>query len=664
MVQFGSPSFGQGAGLDMRDFDKSIDPRADFDGFVNGGWKKNTAIPPEESGWEAFQEMQERNFKILKKIMEDAAADATAAEGSERRKLGDFWASGMDEARINASGGKPLQPIFARIDKINNVESLQSEIAKLHTEMVFPIFAIQGDQDFKDATRIILNMYQGGIGLPDRDYYTRTDDESKSLREKYVAHVAQMFQLIGVDAKKAAADAATVLKIETALAEASLTNVEQRDPNKIYHLMKTSEAQALSPNFNWSRYLTSLGLSNINELNIGMPDFLKKVNELLTSVSLDDWKVYLKWHVVHGAARALSLDFVNANFEFYGKTLQGSKELRPRWKRMLAFTDAALGEALSREFVGRAFSPRAKARAAEMVNYLIEVFAERIKTRPWMSEETKKEALVKLRAIAPKIGYPDKFRDYTTLKISKNASLYENLAAASAFEFQRNINKIGKPVDLTEWGMLAHEVNAYYNPTKNEIAFPAGILQAPFFDESQDDALNYGAIGSFIGHELTHGFDDEGSQFDAKGNLRMWWTKNDREEFERRAALVEKQFNEFVAIEDKKVNGKLTLGENIADLGGLTIAYHAYQRSLAGKPAPAPLDGFTGEQRFFISWARGWRALTRPEALKLMVQTNPHSPPRFRILGPLQNMQEFAKAFNCKPGDAMARDASARAEIW
>ncbi|MBI3817993.1 MAG: M13 family metallopeptidase [Planctomycetes bacterium] len=651
------------AGLDLRDINNNADPRADFDEFANGGWKRNNMIPEDLGAWEAFNEVQERNYVILRKVMEDAAADSGAPEGSERRKLGDFWTSGMDTARIDAEGAKPLQDWMSAIANIKTNAELQSVIVQLHKSEIFALFPVFVDQDYKDANRVIINIMQGGLGLPDRDYYTNTDEESKALREEYVHHIAKMFQLVGVNEKTATDYAGKVLMIETRLAEASLTNIELRDPMNIYHLMKITELQELAPAWDWNRYFAGIGVPGLSELNVGMPAFLKRVNAIMEQLPIEGWQIYLKWHVIHDAAPALGAEFVNANFEFYDKTLQGAKVIRPRWKHMLGLTDGALGEALGREYVKIAFTPRAKDRARELVNNLIRTFAERIQSRVWMSEETKKAALEKLHAIKPKIGYPDQFRDYSQLTIKSHATLYENYSAAAAFRFKRNINKFGKPVDRAEWEMLPHEVDAYYNSSKNEIVFPAGILQPPFFDERNDDALNYGAIGSVIGHEMTHGFDDEGSRFDAKGNLRMWWTEKDRTEFERRAALVAGQFDGFTAVEDKKVNGKLTLGENIADLGGLVIAYHAYKKSMNGSK-PEPIDGFTAEQRFFISYARGWRALARPESLKRQIQQDVHAPARFRVLGPLQNMTEFAEAFGCKSGDPMFRGTELRAEIW
>jgi predicted metalloendopeptidase len=646
------------------DFNKSADPRADFYEYVNGGWIKNNPIPAEESSWEAFHEIEKRNREIIRNIVMDAARDPSAPEGSVRRKIGDFWASAMDEGRIEAEGVKPLQKDLQRIAGIKNIEQLQSEFTRHQRYYTFVPFGVAAEPDFKNAKRVIGVIFQGGLGLPDRDYYTRTDDTSKETRDKYVAHMARLLQLTGDNEHDARSAAAAVLDIETQLAEASMTNVEMRDPNAIYNLMKVDQLQSLTPRWNWTRFFSEIGAGAIEEVNVAQPKFLTKLNDMLGNVSIDHWKQYLRWHVVSSSAPALSAAFVQEDFEFNGKVLTGAQAMKPRWRRALAALQSSMGEALGQEYVKIAFTPQAKARAVKMVQDLIAAFGERIKSRDWMSEATKTAALAKLHAIMPKIGYPDKWRDYSKLTIHRGATYLDNLKSAAEFEFRRNMDKIGKPVDRTEWGMSPQEVNAYYNPLVNEIVFPAGILQPPFFDESVDDATNYGAMGAIIGHELTHGFDDSGSQFDADGNLKDWWQPKDREEFVRRAAAVEAQFNEFKVFNDLNVNGKLTLGENIADLGGLTIAYHAFRHSLQGKPEPAPIDGHTADQRFFISYARSWRGNARDEYLRLLVQTNPHSPPRFRAMGPLQNLPEFAKAFGCKEGDPMVRPAAKRAEIW
>lgn len=651
-------------GLRLEDMDRAAKPCEDFYRFVNGGWANSTAIPEEESRWGVFEELHERAEAAMRDLCDEAARDTAAKPGSPWRKLGDYYASAMDEARIERDAAGALEELLGKVAALRSPEDVVPYFAQMQAQGVRLGFMLDIDQDAKDATRVIANVYQGGLGLPDRDYYFRTDEKSKTLREKYQAHLKRTFGLLGEDDAASSAHAALVMELETKLADASMSRVEMRDPNKIYHLMTIAEASKLAPRVDLPRYFREIGAPAVGELNVATPKFFERLSELLGSAPMESWKTYLRWHVVRGVSPALSAKFVEANFDFYNRTLQGVQKMKPRWKRAVAAADRALGDALGEAYVARHFSPRAKERALEMVRNLIAAFRDRLATRAWMSDETRKRAIAKLDTIVPKIGYPDKWRDYTALSVDRSAPFVKNLLAANAFEMRRQVAKIGKPVDRTEWGMTPPTINAYYNPQMNEIAFPAGILQAPFFDERQDDALNYGAMGAVIGHELTHGFDDQGSQFDADGNLKNWWTEKDREEFDRRAEIVVKQFDAFVAIDDLHVNGKLTLGENIADLGGLTIAYHALQRSMKGGARPALIDGFTPEQRFFIAWSRAWREQMRPEALRLMVQTNPHSPARFRAIGPLQNLPEFAAAFGCPATGATARSASERAEIW
>ncbi|MBV9210617.1 MAG: M13 family metallopeptidase, partial [Acidobacteria bacterium] len=477
------------------------------------------------------------------------------------------------------------------------------------------------------------------------------------------AHVGRMFELLGDKPEQAAAQAQTVMALETRLAKASMNAEEQRDSAAIYHKMDMAALSSLAPNINWSAYFKNIGLSNPGDINVGQPEFLKEVSAMIKDVSIADWQTYLRWNVIHSAAPYLSSAFVNENFNFYGKTLAGQKELRPRWKRVSDVTDGLLGDALGQLYVAKMFTPEAKQRATAMVLNIKAALRDRIGTLEWIGEDTRKQALRKLDAIRIKVGYPDKWRDYSALKIDQS-SYIENVLRAREFDFQRNLNKIGKPVNRDEWNATAPTVDAYYNPNFNEIVFPAGILQPPFFDPSADDATNYGAVGMIIGHELRHGFDDQGHRFDADGNLKSWWTEADEKNYAARAALAEAQYNEFVGVETMHINGKLTLGENIADIGGVKIAYYALQKSLEGKPRPKEIDGFTPEQRFFISFAQNWRRNVRPEALKLMLQTDPHSPPRFRVLGVIANLPEFARAFNCQPGDPLARPENAQVRIW
>ncbi|MDE3057335.1 MAG: M13 family metallopeptidase [Bacteroidota bacterium] len=649
-------------GLDPKNLDTTVSPCRDFYEFANGGWLKANPIPPEYSRWGSFEELAERNNVQLRQILDEAAVNTSAPKGSIEQKVGDFYSGGMDSAGIEEEGAKPLAPYFERIAAIKNVEELEEEIARLHTEGTNVAFYFFGDQDAKNSTQVIAQVYQGGLGLPDRDYYLKEDERSKKIRDEYVAHVAKMFSLLGDDEATAAQEAKTVMTMETRLAQASMTRVQQRDPNAIYHKMSVKELQSLTPDFSWTRYFDGIHLADRGDVNVAQPDFVKEVDSMLTSVPVADWKVYLRWHLIHDAAAYLSSPFVNESFHFYGTVMNGTKELKPRWKRVLSATNDNIGMALGQLYVAKYFPPEAKARALEMVHNLVAALREHINDAAWMSDTTKKQALHKLDAFTVKIGYPDKWRDYSSLDIDRGPYVL-NAIRASEFEFRRSVNKIGKPVDRTEWGMTPPTVNAYYNPTMNEIVFPAGILQPPFFDFQADDAVNYGGMGSVIGHEMTHGFDDEGRQFDADGNLKDWWTPADKEQFKERATKVEKQFDNYVAIDTSHINGKLTLGENIADLGGLNVAYTALENALKGKPRPL-IDGFTPEQRFFLAWAQIWRNNVRPENVRLRLNVDPHSPGKFRAVGPISNMPEFYEAFHCKDGDAMMRAADVRAKIW
>ena len=655
------PAAAPGHGLDPADMDTTYKACDDFYKYADGGWVKKNPIPPEYPSWGTFSELAERNRTALRRILDRLAADKSAAPGSEEQKIGDFYAGCMDEAAIEAQGAKPLAAELERIDKIQSLSDLQNELARLQTLGVNALFGFGSQQDRKNSSEVIAGASQGGLGLPDRDYYTKTDEPSKQLREKYATHVGKMFSLLGEEPEKAAASARTVVTIETRLAEASMTRVERRDPDATYHRMAPADLKTLTPNFAWDAYFRNVGAPAIVAINIGQPKYFETVDKQLTAVPIADWKAYLRWHLVRSAAPALSAKFVEENFNFYGKTLQGTKELLPRWKRCVQSADNNLGFALGKLYVKENFPPEAKARADQMVKNLIAALREDLATLPWMGPETRKAALAKLDAFTPKIGYPDKWRDYSTFKVERGAHL-TNLMNGALYENRRDMDKIGKPVDRTEWGMTPPTVNAYYNPARNEIVFPAGILEPPFFNAQADDAVNYGGIGAVIGHEMTHGFDDQGRKFDAQGNLKNWWTAEDLKNFQARATCVEKQFDGYVVTEGLNQNGKLVLGESIADLGGLTIAYKAFQKSLEGKPRPAAIDGFTPEQRLFLNWARVWATNGRPEFERLMVNTNPHPLGRFRAIGAPTNIPEFAAAFSCKAGDPMVR--AERCLIW
>lgn len=650
-------------GVDLQSIAKAVQPCQDFYSYANGHWLERNPIPPDRSSWGAGSQLYEKNLAVLHQILEDAARNTTAPKASAIRKVGDFYRVGMDEAKIEADGVAPLNKEFARIAAIKDVQGLQDELAHLHRLNINPAYGFFAYQDFKDSTRIIANLYQGGLGLPDRDYYTNDDDKSKEIRRQYVQHVSKMFELLGDKPSQAADEAKTVMDLETRLAKSSMTQVEQRDPNAIYHKMSLANVNALTPGYTWDRYFAGLGLANPGDINVGQPEFFKEVGRMLTSVSLSDWQTYLRWNVIAATAGKLSSPFVNESFRFNGTILGGAKELRARWKRVLQATDQALGEALGQLYVEKAFSPEAKSRAKVLVANLKAALRDRLLALDWISEATRKQALRKLDAIVVKIGYPDKWRDYTALAVDGGAYVLNDLQA-NEFEFVRNLKKIGQPIDRTEWGMTTPTVDAYYNPNFNEIVFPAGILQPPFFDAKADDATNYGAIGSIIGHELTHGFDDQGRQFDADGNLKSWWTTDDEKNYNARAALIEKQYSGYIAVDMLKINGKLTMGENIADLGGLKIAYLALQKSLEGKPRPPKIGGYTAEQRFFLAFAQGWRRNMRPEAVRLQLATDPHSPARFRVLGPLSNTPEFFSAFGCEGRRSIAQPEASRVKIW
>ncbi|HEX8846215.1 MAG TPA: M13 family metallopeptidase [Pyrinomonadaceae bacterium] len=649
------------SGFDVNNLDRSANACQDFNRFANGGWIDKNPIPAAYSRWGRFELLGEGNLNILRDVLEDLMKRKNLKAGSNEQKVADFYASCMDEAKIESEGLTPLADELNRINAINDVLSLQDEIARFHAHKIPAVFGFGAAQDFKDSKTVIAQAVQGGLGLPDRDYYTKDDAKSKEIRAEYSKHVARTFELMGDDADKAAAAALTVLKIETKLAENSVTRVQRRNPEANYHPMIKAQLIEMTPHFDWGRYFRNVGMPEIGKVNVGQPDFFKGADRLMTEIPIEDWKTYLRWHLINSASSTLPAKFVEQSFNFNGKYLQGTKEILPRWKRCVASTDRALGEALGQLYVEKTFTPQAKARAQVMVKNLVEALREDLQTLSWMSDETRKRAIAKLDAFVRKIGFPDKWRSYEALQVTKGP-FYNNAVSAGQFEFKRNLGKIGKPVDRTEWGMSPPTVNAYYNPSINEIVFPAGILQPPFYDPKADDAFNYGGIGAVIGHEMTHGFDDQGAKFDADGNLVQWWTPEDYKKFSERTDCVVKQFDAYVVEPGLNQNGKLVVGESVADLGGLTVAFAAYQKSLQGKPRPKNIDGFTPEQRFFLGWAQVWAQNIRPEAARLRTATDPHPLGRFRVNGPLSNMPSFAQAFQCKPGDAMVR--AERCQIW
>ena len=650
-------------GFDLASIDRGASACQDFNQFANGGWKAANQIPAAYSRWGRFELLAEQNNEQLHTILEGLAKQKNHKPGSNEQKLADFYSSCMDEPGVEAQGAKPLESEMARIGAIKEIGGVEEEVARFHAHRIPALFGFGAAQDYKNSTAIIAQVGQGGLGLPDREYYTKDDERSRKIREEYVAHVARTFQLLGDDGDRAAAAARTVMSIETRLAENSATRVQQRNPEARYNPKTKAQLIELMPHFDWGQYFRNIGLPEVAKVNVGHPPYLEAVDKMLTDVPVEDWKTYLRWHLVNAASNTLSSKFVEESFNFNGKFLNGTQEQLPRWKRCVASTDRALGEALGQFYIDKTFTPQAKVRAQEMVKNLVAALRDDLTTLSWMSDPTRTKAIAKLDAFVRKIGYPDRWRSYEPLQVSRGA-YYNNAVSAGEFDFRRNLGKIGKPIDRSEWGMTPPTVNAYYNASMNEIVFPAGILQSPFFSEHADDAFNYGGIGAVIGHEMTHGFDDSGAKFDADGNLVMWWTEEDFKKFNARTDCVVKQFDAFEVEPGLNQNGKLVVGESVADLGGLTVAYAAYKKSLEGKPRPKTIAGFTPEQRFFLGWAQVWAQNIRPEAARQRVATDSHPLGQFRINGPLSNMPAFAEAYQCKVGDAMVRPADKRCQIW
>jgi putative endopeptidase len=652
----------QSTPLDPANLDRSVSACTDFYQFANGGWVRRNPIPAAYSRWGSFDQLQETNQSNLLTILRNAAATGNAQANEDLRKLGVFYTSCMDSAGAESAGAQPISAELARIAAIRNRAQVEAEVARLHSQGVPVLFGFSAQQDAKNSTSVIAGIGQGGLSLPDRDYYLNPDKRYVDIRTNYADHVGRMFQLLGDNASQAAANAQRVIAIETALARPAKTRVQLRDPNANYNRKTATELAQLAPGFNWPAFFAAEGRSDISTINVQNPVFLRAVDSMLTSAPLDDWKAYLRWKVVTATAPSLSSAFVNEEFRF-ASTLSGAKEMLPREKRCARLTDTGLRDALGQAYVAQYFTPAAKQRALEMVRNLQSVFRDRLQTLDWMSDSTRTQAAGKLATFTNKIGYPDKWRDYSTLTI-KPGHFLNNQVAAREYERRRTLARIGQPVDRAEWGMTPPTVNAYYNPLMNEIVFPAGIMQPPFFDAKADDAVNYGGMGAVIGHEITHGFDDQGSQFDERGNLRNWWSASDLEKFKRGQGLVSAQYDAYTVLDSVHVNGKLTLGENLADLGGLSIAYAALEKALAEKGRPPLIDGFTPEQRFFLAWAQMWRQNITPEAQRVRINTDSHSPGRWRTNGPLSNMPQFAAAFGCKAGDPMVRPEAVRPVIW
>jgi putative endopeptidase len=648
-------------GFDLQNLDKSVSPAQDFYQFAIGGWIKNHPIPDDQTRWGAFTVLQEENNKVLRKIVDEAAANQTWVKGSPKQKIGDFYSTAMDSIRVERMGYKPIIPELQKIDAIKNKSVLVEHLAGEYLNGNGLIFGFGIGIDAKKSDVNAAYLSQGGLGLPDVEYYTKDDNRSKEIREKYILHISNMFQLIDVDKETASKNAQRIMDVETMLAKISNTRLENRDPIKTYNKMTIDNLTNLSGSFDWKKYFEILGV-NINVVIVRQPKFFAGLGKTIDEVSLDDWKLYFKWDLLRSSAPALSSPFVNERFNFTGRFLTGAKTLQPRWKRMIQAVNGSMGELLGQIYVSEVFPPEAKERAKLVVANLLTSMGESIKTNLWMSDETKKQALLKLGTFGVKIGYPDKWKDYSDLTIERD-TYYKNLERVSKWATKDDLSKLGKPVDPTEWGMSPQTVNAYYSPTRNEIVFPAGILQPPFFNQNADDAINYGAMGAVIGHEISHGFDDQGRKYDEKGNIRDWWTADDNGKFQTRAKKLIDEFNSFTVVDTFKVNGALTLGENIGDLGGLTVSYNAFKNTEQFKKNEM-IDGFTPMQRFYLGWAQVWATNARDEALKLQVKTDVHSPSAQRVNGPLMNLPEFFNAFDVKPGDKMRNSDENMVKIW
>jgi putative endopeptidase len=658
--QSAEPTLPYTPSLDVASMDRSVNPCEDFYAYSCGKWMTNNPIPADQTSWSVYGKLYEDNLNYLHGILEEAAK--AQKRDAVTQEIGDYYGACMNEAAIEKLGASPIQPELFAIAELSNVKDLATLMATLHLEGDQLLFDAGSGQDPDNSDAVIVGLNQGGLGLPDRDYYVKDDAKSKETREKYLQHVEKNFELIGDAPDVAKKNAATVMRIETSLAKATLTRVEMRDPYKLKHKMGVAEVTKIAPNFDWNTYFAATSVPKFEILNMDSLEFFKAVNAQLTPSSLDDLKTYLRFHVVNSRAPLLSSAFVNENFDFYRKYLRGAKELQPRWKRCVQYVDRQLGDALGQAYVRKTFSPELKAATVDMTKRIEDAMAVRIQNLSWMSDPTKQQALDKLHNIRNKVGYPDKWRDYSSITLTP-ADFFGDSTRATQFEAHRQLNKVGKPVDRGEWGMTPPTVNAYFDPQMNDINFPAGVLQPPLYDAKMDAAPNYGNTGSTIGHELTHGFDDEGRQFDAKGNLKDWWTKKDADLFKTRAKCVVDQYGKFIVVDDIHINSNLTEGEDIADLGGTILAYVAWKDATKGQPLTS-IDGLSPDQRFFVGLAQWACENNRPENQRVNAVTDPHSPGKYRINGVVVNMPEFAKAFSCKQGQAMFKPPASVCSIW
>jgi len=654
------------SGLELANIDSTVRPQDDFFRYVNGNWINRTAIPPDKGSWGSFNELFEFNNKTVLDVLQKAGENPKYTDGTDQRKAADFFSIGMDSALAESVGVNPLQPTLNKIEGIKSKADLQAYLIEQELEGGGAFFGIYISPDQKNTKKMAVYLGSSGIGLPERDYYVKSDAKSKETREKYKEHIARMLGLIGVDAVSSKKGAERILALESQLAKATLTKEERRDPVKQYNLKSIGELEALTPSIDWPGYFSALGIA-IDSIIVTEPVFMKEYEKIVKTYGWTDIKMYLKWTALRGSASFLNHAVVQESFDFNNKYLLGIDQMRPRWKRVLSRTDQFLGEAIGKLYVDENFPPEAKLKAMEMVDNIKLAFADRIKNLDWMSDSTKQASLKKLSALSVKIGYPDEWKNYSALVVEKapeKASYYQNAVNAYKFIVQQNIEKLGKPVNTKVWELTPQTVNAYYNPLFNEIVFPAGILQPPFYNYKADEAVNYGGIGAVIGHEISHGFDDEGSQFDAEGNLRNWWHEQDLIKFKEKGKALADQFNKYEPLPGVFVQGQFTLGENIGDLGGLNVAYDGLQRFYREHKRPGLIEGYTPEQRFYISWATIWRIKDREETLRTQVNTDPHSPGMFRANGPLSNVTEFYDAFGVKPGDKMYRNEKDRVKIW
>lgn len=653
--------------IDLSNMDSTINPADDFFMFVNGKWVEKTEIPSDQGRWGSFNELREVNNEIVLKVLEEAAKSGKYQEGTDQYKASSFYSIGMDSLLAEKAGIQPLQPALDKIAAIASKEDLQGYLSEEQTYGGGSFFGFFIYTDLKNSSEMTAYLTQGGLGLPDRDYYTKDDSKSVELREKYVKHIARMLKLMGDDEASATAQADRIMMLETRLAEASMTNTEQRNIPALYNKYALSDLGEAVPSVDWKTYLADMGVTGVDTLIVMQPKFMAEYQAIMEGTSMDEIKEYLRWRLVDGMAAVLSNDFVQANFDFFSKELRGIDEMRPRWKRVLERTNGALGEAIGKLYVDETFPPEAKEKAQAMVENIKLAYADRIKKLDWMSDSTKEKALEKLKKMMVKIGYPDEWRDYSALVVEddpEKTSYAKNAMNAAKFGFEYRVSKLGKPVNKKEWGMTPQTVNAYFNPTNNEIVFPAAILQPPFYNYKADEAVNYGGIGAVIGHEISHCFDDQGSRFDADGNMVNWWGDVDLENFQARTGKLVAQYDKYEPLDSVNVNGAFTLGENIGDLGGVSAAYDGLQRYMAENGRPEDIDGFTAEQRFFISWGTIWRIKYKDETLRTQVNTDPHSPGMYRANGPVANLPEFYEAFNVKEGDGMYRQDSVRVKIW